>query len=152
MIAAIFSSWPGPDRRIEQRAFEGPDQRVAGRDEGPPRPPEPPFGHGAWKASWMRQWTAPQTVIVLVSFIGFTAVAHYRVGEVEKEVAKTKVEIAEIDAKTKVTLEAMRIEMANTYQRRDELLAKLETIAVKLEAIRDEQRAAIRSVGRGGQP
>ena len=127
MIAAIFSSWPGPDRRIEQRAYDGDERRQQPRDRdtwadhGPPH--RAPLGHGGVDfGAWLRQWLAPQTIIALVAFGGLTAVAHYRLAALEKEVAAIRVE----------------------YQRRDELRAMLETIQVKVgnieQTLRDDRR------------
>ena len=150
MIAAIFSSWPGgPDRRIEQRAFEGREKRRVprGPDDEPGQAyqrggPEPP----PWDfAAWLRQWVAPPTLIALVAFGGMTAVAHYRLERVE-------VEVAEIRAALVRDVAQLRAEREQYYARRGELLPELAAINRRLEAIENTlERTLPRNAGPGGQ-
>lgn len=147
MIAAIFSPWGGPERRVEQRAFEGEDRRQTARreDVGYPsgwngRTPDDGF------TRWLRAWIAPQTIIVLVSFAAMTAVAHHRLSRVELDVA---------DLRASVTREVatLRAEREAYYPRRGELTPELTAINRRLEAIeRAIDRLTPRTNRGGGQP
>lgn len=138
MMAMLTAMWAGPDRRIEQRPHQGPDRRRDSHssDHVPPIPPwqgMPSDGFG----SWLRQWLAPQTLIALVAFAGMTSVAHYRLSEVEREVATIRADMAR-----EVT--AIRADMAAAYARRDVLSEQLSTINMRLTGI----ERALRVTGR----
>lgn len=78
---------------------------------------------------WLAAWVAPPTLISLAFFGSLVAVAHYRLGQVE-------VQVAEIRA----TLQQEHEQTALIYQRRDVLLEQLRQIQTQLDEIKTELR------------
>ena len=127
----MLMAWTGPDRRLTQSAYDGPDRRRAITGNGEYAGSHGPHGGRDPFRAWLAQWVAPQTLIALIAFAGMTSVAHYRLSVVERELAEVRADVLREVA-------SIRAETMSTYQRRDVLVEQLAAINQRL---RDIERA-----------
>ena len=96
---------------------------------GPERRQKPMSHANHSLRGWLAEWVAPPTLLSLIAFGGLTAVAHYRLGVVERDVAEIKLRVEREERLN-----------ASIYQRRDVLLEQLNIIDERMKNMNERLR------------
>lgn len=84
-----------------------------------------PRPHDGWRR-WVADWVSPPTLIALLAFGAMSAQAHYRLGELERDLGEIALRIEQERTRTEAT-----------YQRRDVLLERLVVIDDRIRSVQD---------------